>query len=50
VRKSSYERLRSTQITQTERDELGVYQIRANIVITIPGGVDDIEEFPKKHG
>jgi hypothetical protein len=46
----AYERLRSTQISQAERDELEAYQRRVNVAITIPAGTADIEEFPKKHG
>jgi hypothetical protein len=46
----AYERLRSTQVTQVERDELEDYQKRVNTVIATPLGATEIEEFPRKHG
>ena len=46
----AYERLRSTQVTRVERDELEDYQKRVNILIATPLGATEIEEFPRKHG
>ena len=46
----AYERLRGTQVTQVERDELEDYQKRVNTQIVTPAGATEIEEFPRKHG
>ena len=46
----AYERLRSTEVTQAERDELEEYQRRAYVAITIPAGSASIEEFPIRNG
>jgi hypothetical protein len=42
----AYERLRSTEITQAERDELEDYQRRAYVGVAIPPGSASIKEFP----
>jgi hypothetical protein len=46
----AYERLRGTQVTQGERDELEDYQKRVNAFIVTPPGATEIKEFPRKHG
>jgi hypothetical protein len=46
----AYERLRSTGITQAERDELAEYQRRAYVAVTIPAGSAGIKEFPIRNG
>ena len=46
----AYERLRGTQVTQAERDELEDYQKRVSTQIVTPAGATEIEEFPRKHG
>jgi hypothetical protein len=46
----AYERLRSTQVNQVERDGLEDYQKRVNTQIVTPPGTTEIEEFPRKHG
>jgi len=46
----AYERLRSTGITQAERDELAEYQRRAYVAVPIPPGSASIKEFPITNG
>jgi hypothetical protein len=46
----AYERLRSSEITQAERDELDGYQRRAYVGSTIPAGSASIKEFPIRNG
>jgi hypothetical protein len=46
----AYERLRSPQMGQVERDGLEDYQKRVNTQVVTPPGATEIEEFPRNHG
>ena len=45
----AYERIRSSQVTPAERDELEDYQRRVNALIASPPGVSGIDDYPENN-
>jgi hypothetical protein len=45
----AYERIRSSQVTPAERDELEDYQRRVNALISSPPGVSGIDDYPENN-
>jgi hypothetical protein len=45
----AYERLRGTEATQVERDELEAFQHRVNVLLITPPGADSIKNFRRRN-